>query len=126
MNRETVLIESPELEYVRRWTDAIEKRQFDKALSVVVAGLRFAKRKKRNHFVNHFVELRRITKQYLAEASGKEAASAVTPHGNTDGTAHCSFCGIGQAEVSMMLGGPGVFICDQCVERCSKKIAAIK
>ncbi|HMP72526.1 MAG TPA: ATP-dependent Clp protease ATP-binding subunit ClpX [Kiritimatiellia bacterium] len=30
----------------------------------------------------------------------------------------CSFCGKGQNDVARLIAGPGVFICDQCVELC--------
>jgi len=32
----------------------------------------------------------------------------------------CSFCGKGKDKVRRLVAGPGVFICDQCVELCSK------
>src|ERR1700756_4964300 len=31
---------------------------------------------------------------------------------------HCSFCGKAQTEVKTLVAGPGVFICDECVELC--------
>ena len=36
---------------------------------------------------------------------------------------HCSFCGKSEAEVVKLVAGPGVFICDQCVELCERIIA---
>ena len=30
----------------------------------------------------------------------------------------CSFCGKSQAEVATLVAGPGVFICDECVQLC--------
>jgi hypothetical protein len=33
-------------------------------------------------------------------------------------TLHCTFCGKSQHEVKMLIAGPGVFICDQCVALC--------
>ena len=35
----------------------------------------------------------------------------------------CSFCGKAQTEVKTLVSGPGVFICDECVELCQKIIA---
>lgn len=29
---------------------------------------------------------------------------------------HCSFCGKGQSEVAKLVAGPGVFICNECIE----------
>lgn len=35
----------------------------------------------------------------------------------------CSFCGKGQGEVKKLIAGPGVFICDECVDLCNDIIA---
>ena len=35
----------------------------------------------------------------------------------------CSFCGKSQTEVKKLISGPGVFICDECVELCLPIIA---
>ena len=29
---------------------------------------------------------------------------------------HCSFCGKSQHQVTKLVAGPGVFICDECVD----------
>ena len=34
----------------------------------------------------------------------------------------CSFCGKGQDEVRKLIAGPGVFICDQCIELCQEAL----
>ena len=34
----------------------------------------------------------------------------------------CSFCGKSQNEVERLIAGPGVQICDQCVELCTSLI----
>jgi ClpX C4-type zinc finger protein len=33
-------------------------------------------------------------------------------------TLYCSFCGKSQHELSKLIGGPGVQICDECVDLC--------
>jgi ATP-dependent Clp protease ATP-binding subunit ClpX len=38
--------------------------------------------------------------------------------GETKNTLHCTFCGKSQHEVSKLIAGPTVFICDECVELC--------
>jgi hypothetical protein len=35
----------------------------------------------------------------------------------------CSFCGKAQTEVKTLVSGPGVFICDECVQLCQDIIA---
>lgn len=39
-----------------------------------------------------------------------------------DPESHCSFCGKSQSEVNRLIAGPGVQICDQCVELCNTLI----
>ena len=34
----------------------------------------------------------------------------------------CSFCGKAQTEVKTLVAGPGVFICDECVELCRQVV----
>ena len=38
-------------------------------------------------------------------------------------TLHCSFCGKSQHRVKMLIAGPRVFICDECVGLCDKIVA---
>lgn len=39
------------------------------------------------------------------------------------GTLCCSFCGKSQKEVKKLIAGPGVYICDECIELCNDIIA---
>jgi hypothetical protein len=36
----------------------------------------------------------------------------------------CSFCGKGQDQVRKLVAGPGVFICNECVELCTEVLAS--
>ena len=38
-------------------------------------------------------------------------------------SANCSFCGKGNSEVKKLIAGPGVYICNQCVDLCVEVIA---
>lgn len=40
----------------------------------------------------------------------------------TEQNIHCSFCGKSQDEVKKIVAGPGVYICNECVELCSEII----
>ncbi|WP_251546953.1 ATP-dependent Clp protease ATP-binding subunit ClpX [Limosilactobacillus caecicola] len=40
----------------------------------------------------------------------------------TEQNVHCSFCGKSQDEVKKIVAGPGVYICNECVELCSEII----
>lgn len=44
------------------------------------------------------------------------------PNNTNDNQIRCSFCGKSQDEVSRLVEGPGVYICDRCVEFCSSLI----
>ena len=35
----------------------------------------------------------------------------------------CSFCGKKESEVEMLLSGPGVYICNECVKQCEQIMA---
>ena len=39
-----------------------------------------------------------------------------------NGELHCSFCGKPQSEVRRLVAGPGVYICDECIQMCSELI----
>jgi ATP-dependent Clp protease ATP-binding subunit ClpX len=39
-------------------------------------------------------------------------------------TLHCSFCGKPDPDVRKMIAGPGVYICDECVQKCNGILAA--
>lgn len=36
---------------------------------------------------------------------------------------HCSFCGKSQKEVRVLIAGPTVFICDECIDLCKDIVA---
>ncbi|MFN7262464.1 MAG: ATP-dependent Clp protease ATP-binding subunit ClpX, partial [Pseudobdellovibrionaceae bacterium] len=36
-----------------------------------------------------------------------------------NGSLRCSFCGKGQKEVKKLIAGPGVYICDECIDLCT-------
>lgn len=38
---------------------------------------------------------------------------------NFGGALHCNFCGKSQKEVKKLIAGPGVYICDECIELCN-------
>ena len=35
----------------------------------------------------------------------------------------CSFCGKSQRQVKKLIAGPGVYICDECIDLCNEIIA---
>jgi ClpX C4-type zinc finger len=49
----------------------------------------------------------------------RRSASGDAPTGGI----RCSFCGRPQRSVQKLIAGPGVYICDKCIERCRDIIA---
>jgi ATP-dependent Clp protease ATP-binding subunit ClpX len=47
----------------------------------------------------------------------------MTKKETTAGLLRCSFCGKSQNEVKKLIAGPGVYICDECIELCNDIIA---
>ena len=43
---------------------------------------------------------------------------------DTPKSIRCSFCGKAQENVRKIVAGPGVYICDECVELCTSIIEA--
>lgn len=43
-----------------------------------------------------------------------------------NGSLKCSFCGKGQREVKKLIAGPGVYICDECIDLCNDIIVEEK
>jgi ATP-dependent Clp protease ATP-binding subunit ClpX len=41
----------------------------------------------------------------------------------SNATLTCSFCGKHQRQVKRLIAGPGVYICNECVDRCVEIIA---
>ena len=48
---------------------------------------------------------------------------AVRKKGSDKEKLHCSFCGKEQDQVKRLVAGPGVYICDECIELCNEIIA---
>ena len=46
----------------------------------------------------------------------------MTEKNGQNGELHCSFCGKPQSEVRRLVAGPGVYICDECIQMCSELI----
>ena len=44
----------------------------------------------------------------------------MTPSDNTGEQLLCSFCGKTQRQVRKLIAGPGVYICDECIDLCNE------
>ena len=45
------------------------------------------------------------------------------PRKGSDASKRCSFCGKAEGEVERLISGPGVCICNECVDLCADIIA---
>lgn len=100
----------------------MECQQYERALSILSAGLELAKKRKHPGFAKHFRELTRITKSYLTPPSAKRNKKPrLSPAG--EGRIRCSFCGSKPTDTKVMVAGAKGFICDVCVSLCNEIIA---
>jgi ClpX C4-type zinc finger len=59
--------------------------------------------------------------------AGRSALDSLTVAGpNPKDTDCCSFCRKTRSDVFLLIAGPGVFICDECVELCNEIIGELK
>ena len=61
------------------------------------------------------------TSAYLMEKI-KGAVTIMARLGEGTDPLKCSFCGKGQKQVKKLIAGPGVYICDECIELCNEII----
>jgi hypothetical protein len=61
-------------------------------------------------------ELHKV-KNMIRAIGGQAAEPYVPDNSRTPGLPYCSFCGKDQSEVSVLVEGPSIFICDECVEK---------
>ncbi len=54
--------------------------------------------------------------------TGKQATTS-TPAGKAAIQVRCSFCAKPSSEVAKVIAGPGVYICDECVQLCNAILA---
>jgi hypothetical protein len=57
------------------------------------------------------------------EADDRSHAKEATMAKGRSNSPRCSFCGKGARQVSRLVAGPGVYICDSCVELCHEVLA---
>lgn len=51
----------------------------------------------------------------------RQRMSGKNPQSSNGGEVlYCSFCGKTQREVQKLIAGPGVYVCDECVELCNE------
>ena len=100
----------PTSEYIRRWADAIEKGQYDSALSILDEGLQTATKENNAEEINQYTNLKRYTHEMVEIlTSHKERKSA---------TLYCSMCGKGEADGCILVAGAECVICDECIKIC--------
>ena len=59
---------------------------------------------------------------YAGVTTGGAPGPAMFRFGDDKGQLKCSFCGKSQEQVRKLIAGPGVYICDECIELCNEII----
>src|SRR5579863_9214894 len=54
--------------------------------------------------------------------AGEDTRVTMFRFGDEKGQLKCSFCGKSQEQVRKLIAGPGVYICDECIELCNEII----
>src|ERR1035438_7763180 len=70
------------------------------------------------------VDRRRSPEAVRAAATGgpRQRSSWVARMGDGGDLLKCSFCGKSQKQVKKLIAGPGVYICDECIDLCNEII----
>jgi ATP-dependent Clp protease ATP-binding subunit ClpX len=66
-------------------------------------------------------DYRRTSPGLPPEASGRRGKHHVARIGESD-LLKCSFCGKSQKQVKKLIAGPGVYVCDECIDLCNEII----
>ncbi len=101
-------------EAVAKWTTAMSSGDYAAALRIAEAE-RAAHPVDGGQISNHIETLLQVTRRAIA------GSQAGTPPFRA-----CSFCACDEHSVGVLVAGPGVFICERCVELCSKVVEQIK
>ena len=62
-------------------------------------------------------ELHEAAKRY------RQSIPDTRDHSQELGENSCSFCGKDESQVEVLIAGPGVFICNECIEICNEIIS---
>lgn len=100
----------PTSEYIRRWGDAIEKAQYDSALSILDEGLQGATKENNAEEINHYTNLKEYTHNIVEILTAHKERNIVTRY--------CSMCGKGEADGCILVAGAECVICDGCIKIC--------
>jgi hypothetical protein len=113
---------SPESVFFQSSCEAVLRQDYKEAFSLLEKGLKEA----RNRFANQQDVVQLIAEIFgvavllehgLDESIGIQATNeAVSPDKQKE--EKCSFCGKTRSEVSKLIAGPDVFICDRCIRVC--------
>ena len=100
----------PTSEYIQRWMEAIEKAQYDSALSILDEGLQAATRENNAEEIDHYTNLKKYTHNMV---------EILTTHKERHiETRYCSMCGKGEADGCILIAGAECVICDGCIKLC--------
>ena len=100
----------PASEYIRRWADAMEKEQYDSALSALDEGLQTATKENNSEDISQYTNLKEFTHGMVRTLTAHKEGSIETRY--------CSMCGKGEADGCILVAGAECVICDGCIKIC--------
>lgn len=106
----------PELRYIRDWTESMSTHRYEAALEILNECRRFVEERGKRELIHHIDALINTTTKRKAEGGVQQSSPGES--------VRCSFCNKGEREVSTIIAGPRVFICDECVVLCAGIIEA--
>ena len=118
--------ESPDF-YMALSCAAISQQQYKEALSILRNGLEKSiqseKRSDIRKLLTSFYGLIKVLNSNLKEAYGDDWEDKIEIPKITEKEIRCSFCGKDQREVTQMIAGPIVYICNECIAICNEIIS---
>ena len=117
-------VNSPGFDYINPCFQALSERRYGEAVRLLQQGLSqhlaapeqidSTALVKHLHALVSYLEFR-LEEDFTGEGSKSDQPKSAERR--------CSFCGKRQSEVTRLIAGPGVFICDECVNVCSEVLA---
>lgn len=125
MSKGEPIEEAAGLEFITDCMDAIRQRRYRDALTSLNDGL--TKQLSSQPVANpeKLLEQFRTLLAYLDSRLGEDFGTEweLQPYEENPIDVRCSFCGKTEPEVKKIIAGPGVFICNECIQICADTLA---
>jgi hypothetical protein len=125
MSNEEILESAPGFAYVSVCLAAINERRYRDALTSLDAGITKQLESPQTVDAGELLKHVRTLISYLDFRLGEDFGSQweAQPNEEDQTQIRCSFCGKTEPEVKKIIAGPGVFICNECIQICADTLA---